>query len=88
MSTAMRTSFARSVRNGIDETHVEGIIKAEIMADPETVRIDHRPAGCRWPCSTSFARARRLMLISNSEWPFTPTSVMSYAYDRYLPQMA
>ena len=72
----------RRVRARLDETHVEGIIKAEIMADPEPF-IDLDPQA---PLALldQLRAGKRLMLISNSEWPYANT-VMSYAYDRYLP---
>jgi len=71
----------RQVRARLDETHIEGSLKADIMADPEPyivldpqapqALIDQIDAG------------KRLMLISNSEWPYAQR-IMSYAYDRYL----
>ena len=72
----------RRVRARLDETHVEGIIKAEIMADPEPF-IDLDPQA---PLALldQLRAGKRLMLISNSEWPYANT-VMSCAYDRYLP---
>jgi HAD superfamily 5'-nucleotidase-like hydrolase len=72
----------RRVRARLDETHVEGIIKAEIMADPEPF-IDLDPQA---PLALldQLRAGKRLMLISNSEWPYANT-VMAYAYDRYLP---
>ena len=72
----------RRVRARLDETHVEGIIKSEIMAKPEPF-IDLDPQA---PLALldQLRAGNRLMLISNSEWPYANT-VMTYAYDRYLP---
>ncbi|HEY3353830.1 MAG TPA: HAD-IG family 5'-nucleotidase [Polyangia bacterium] len=70
------------VKRGLDATHAEGRLKEEIIAapdrfvllDPETplALLDQRAAG------------KKLMLITNSEWSYT-RSMMSYAFDRYLP---
>jgi HAD superfamily 5'-nucleotidase-like hydrolase len=71
----------RRVRACLDETHVEGIIKAEIMADPEPY-IDLDPSAPK-ALLDQFKAGKRLMLISNAEWPYA-RKIMSYAYDRYL----
>jgi HAD superfamily 5'-nucleotidase-like hydrolase len=73
--------YART-RRLIDEAHVEGVLKGEILADParfvkldpETplALLDQQRAG------------KKLLLITNSEWPYTRT-LMEYAFDRYLP---
>lgn len=73
----------REVRSHIDATHMEGELKAEIMANPEKfveldgdtvlALLDQRYAG------------KRLVLITNSEWPYT-LSMMTYAFDRFLPK--
>ncbi len=72
----------RRVRARLDETHIEGTLKAEIMANPEPF-IDLDPQA---PLALldQLHSGKRLMLISNSEWDYART-VMSYAYDRYLP---
>jgi HAD superfamily 5'-nucleotidase-like hydrolase len=72
----------RRVRACLDETHIEGTLKAEIMADPEPY-IDLDPQA---PLALldQLRSGKRLMLISNSEWEYART-VMAYAYDRYLP---
>lgn len=71
-----------TVRHTLDATHMEGRLKAEIMADPgryllpepETALalLDQRHAG------------KRLLLITNSEWAYT-VAMMKYAMDPYLP---
>jgi HAD superfamily 5'-nucleotidase-like hydrolase len=70
------------VRRLIDEAHMEGVLKGEILADPDRfveldsetplALLDQQRAG------------KRLMLITNSEWPYT-RALMSYAFDRFLP---
>lgn len=70
------------VRRLIDEAHVEGLLKADIVADPERfidldpevplALLDQQRAG------------KRLLLITNSEWEYT-RAMMEYAFDRFLP---
>lgn len=71
------------VRSTLDAAHMEGRLKAEIIAhperfvilDPETplALLDQKYAG------------KKLMLITNSEWSYT-VPMMSYAFDRFLPK--
>ena len=71
------------VRTSIDEAHVEGQLKAEILADPDRfvepdpeaplALLDQRKAG------------KKLLLITNSEWSYT-SALMAYAFDRFLPK--
>jgi len=73
----------RQIRTSTDAAHMEGRLKAEIMARPERfvvlddeaalALLDQRHAG------------KKLLLITNSDWPYTD-SMMSYAYDRFLPK--
>ena len=77
----IRDSY-KVVRSSLDEAHMEGQLKAAIVADPERFVVldpdlplalmDLREAG------------KKLLIITNSEWPYT-TSMMSYAFDRFLP---
>lgn len=70
------------VHRALDEAHAEGRLKAEIMqepsryvvADPEVPRtlIDQRQAG------------KRLLLITNSEWSYTKTTLAT-TIDPHLP---
>ncbi len=70
------------IRTSLDETHMEGILKTEIIADPERfieldpdlplTLLDQRHAG------------KKVLLITNSEWSYT-SAMMEYAFDRYLP---
>jgi HAD superfamily 5'-nucleotidase-like hydrolase len=72
----------QAVRNSIDAVHMEGSFKAEIIADPERF-VEHDP---ELPLALLDQRhaGKKLLLITNSEWDFT-RSMMSYAFDRFLP---
>jgi HAD superfamily 5'-nucleotidase-like hydrolase len=71
------------VRTSIDEAHVEGQLKAEILAQPDRfvepdpeaplALLDQRKAG------------KKLLLITNSEWDYG-NALMSFAFDRFLPK--
>ncbi len=73
----------RLVRRGIDEAHLEGELKADIAAAPETyverdpelalALIDQREAG------------KRLLLITNSDWAYTD-HMMRHALEPFLPR--
>jgi HAD superfamily 5'-nucleotidase-like hydrolase len=70
------------VREMVDAQHLEGRLKAEIIAAPEAcvvldpevalTLLDQRYAG------------KKLLLITNSDWTFT-SAMMSYAFNRFLP---
>lgn len=70
------------VRKTLDEAHMEGRVKAEIVADPDRfvvldpetplTLLDQRYAG------------KKLILITNSPWLYT-LRMMSYTFDRFLP---
>ncbi len=70
------------VRDVVDAQHMEGRLKAGIIAapeacvvlDPETALtlLDQRNAG------------KKLLLITNSDWTFS-SAMMSYSFDRFLP---
>jgi 5'-nucleotidase len=70
------------VRSSLDEAHMEGRLKAEVVADPERfvvadpeiplALLDLKEAG------------KKLLLITNSEWEYTHR-MMAYAFDRFLP---
>jgi 5'-nucleotidase len=72
----------RTVRSTIDEAHMEGTLKAEILDDPDRFVVpdpdavlaltDQRHAG------------KRLMLITNSEWGYADR-MMRYTVEPHLP---
>ncbi|MEZ5063993.1 MAG: HAD-IG family 5'-nucleotidase [bacterium] len=71
------------VRHTLDEAHMEGTLKGEIIAAPDRfvvldeeaplALLDQKHAG------------KKLLLITNSEWEYT-RSMMAYAFDRFLPE--
>jgi 5'-nucleotidase len=70
------------VRSVLDATHLEGALKAEILARPEDyVLLDEE-----LPRALLELRAagKKLLLITNSEWTYTQ-SMMSYSFDRFMP---
>jgi HAD superfamily 5'-nucleotidase-like hydrolase len=70
------------VRATLDAAHLEGKLKGEIVADPERfVVLDPEAALALLDQKMS---GKKLLLITNSEWDFT-RSMMSFAFDRYLP---
>lgn len=70
------------VRRHLDAAHMEGQLKADIIADPDRfvaldpevplALLDQRAAG------------KLLLLITNSEWHYTQ-AMMAYAFDPFLP---
>ncbi len=70
------------VRSTIDETHIAGTVKGQILANPDrfiepdpeaaTALLDQRYAG------------KRLLLITNADWAYTQR-MMAYALDGHLP---
>jgi HAD superfamily 5'-nucleotidase-like hydrolase len=70
------------VRHATDATHMEGELKAEILSDPERyVLLDEETALTLLDQKHS---GKKLLLITNSEWSYT-LPMMTYAFDRYLP---
>ena len=81
--SARATPSSTAGRATLDEAHIEGSSRQEIMADPERfVVLD--PDDGRWRCSTSSDAGKKLLLITNSEWTIRG-SMMAYAFDRFLP---
>ncbi|MGI9176021.1 MAG: HAD-IG family 5'-nucleotidase, partial [Rhodothermales bacterium] len=70
------------VRRSLDEAHMEGRLKAEIIADPERfvdldeemplALLDQKEAG------------KKILLITNSEWSYA-APMLSYVFDPFLP---
>jgi HAD superfamily 5'-nucleotidase-like hydrolase len=73
----------RQVRTSIDEAHMEGQLKAEIMADPE--RFVERDPELALTLLDQLHAGKKLLLITNSEWAYTQ-AMMSYALNDDLPK--
>ncbi len=72
----------RIVRMSIDEAHLEGELKAEILTNPDRfVDLDPEVA---LTLQDQRVAGTRLMLITNSEWAYA-RDLMHYAFDRFLP---
>lgn len=70
------------VRSSLDATHMEGALKAEIIASPETfIELDPELPLALMDLSAS---GKKLVVITNSEWHYTQ-AMMTFAFDRYLP---
>ncbi len=73
----------RAVRRAADEAHMEGQLKAEILADPDQfvepdketplALLDQKKSG------------KKLLLVSNSGWSYAEP-ILSYAFDPFLPK--
>ncbi len=72
----------RKVRWTMDFTHMEGRLKGEIIAHPDRF-VDLDP-DVPLALLDQFYAGRKLLLITNSEWTYSQ-SMMSYAFDRFLP---
>ena len=72
----------RRVRDLIDQAHIEGELKAEIMSQPE--RFVSLDADCPQTLWDQHQAGKKLMLITNSDWQYT-RRMMAYVFDRFLP---
>ena len=72
----------RQVRWTMDYTHMEGRLKGEIVSNPDRF-VDLDP-DAPLALLDQYHADKKLMLITNSEWTYT-RSMMSYAFDRFLP---
>jgi HAD superfamily 5'-nucleotidase-like hydrolase len=71
------------VKTVLEATHLEGALKAEILANPSRyVILDEELPQALWELR---AAGKKLLLITNSEWSYT-RSMMSYSFDRFLPK--
>lgn len=70
------------VRDAMNAAHLEGELKAEIIADPQRF-VDLDPDLPRTLLDLKRA-GKRLFLATNSEWQYTQP-MMSYVFDRFLP---
>lgn len=77
-----RDLFQR-ILSHLDHTHLEGTLKAEIIADPDSY-VEADPEA---PLALldQLRAGKRLLLITNAEWSYTRT-IMSHAFDRFLPE--
>jgi 5'-nucleotidase len=72
----------REVKRSLDEAHMEGALKAEIVADPDRfVELDEETPLALLDQERA---GKKLLLITNSEWSYTK-EIMVYAFDRFLP---
>lgn len=71
------------VRRSLDATHMEGKLKAEIVADPSRYLLVE-PETALALLDQKYA-GKKLLLITNSEWTYT-LPMMHAAFDPYLPQ--
>jgi HAD superfamily 5'-nucleotidase-like hydrolase len=73
----------RVIQDTVDEAHMMGKLKGEVIASPERfVESDPELPQALLDLKDS---GKKLLLITNSEWAYTQ-SMMSYAFDSYLPQ--
>ena len=73
----------RILRDALDEAHNLSELKTQIMADPDRF-VDLDPEAPLTLLDQKMS-GKRLLLITNSDWTYT-RSMMSYAFDRYLPR--
>jgi 5'-nucleotidase len=72
----------KQVKRHLDEAHMEGELKAEILAAPE--RFVELDAEMPLALLDQHRAGKKLLLITNSEWGYT-RHIMSYAFDDFLP---
>jgi len=71
------------INDALGEAHMAGILKAEIVADPDRF-VDPDPGIV--PTLLDQRRAgKKLALITNSGWAYT-SKMMTYVFDRYCPK--
>ncbi len=77
------TDLFRKVRENLDATHMEGKLKAEILADPTKYIVPDAEA----PLALLDQKhaGKKLLLITNSEWGYTQP-IMRHAFDPFLPK--
>ena len=70
------------LQTSLDATHMEGLLKQEIMADPDRF-VDLDP---EMPLTLldQHNAGKKLLLITNSEWEYS-RAMMEYAFNRFLP---
>ena len=70
------------VNDALGEAHMAGLLKAEIIADPD--RFVDRDSGIVPTLLDQRKAGKKLALITNSDWAYT-SKMMNYAFDRYCP---
>jgi len=70
------------IDSALGEAHMAGILKAEIVADPDRF-VDLDP-GIVPTLLDQRAAGKKLALITNSDWSYT-SKMMNYAFDRFCP---
>jgi len=73
----------QTVRRTVDQAHIEGELKGEILANPE--RFVEREREVALALLDQLHAGKQLLLITNSEWSYT-SAIMTYAIDPYLPK--
>ena len=71
-----------SVRATLDETHMAGRLKEDILADPD--RFVVQDPAVVLTLRDQIEAGKRLLLITNSEWEYA-SRIMDYAFDPHLP---
>ena len=74
----------RWVRDSIDQAHVEGQLKAEIVAHPERFVVQDND--CAMALLDQVHAGKKLLLITNSDWHYT-RAMMAYVFDRCSAQV-
>lgn len=72
----------RIVRQTLDAAHVEGLLKAEILADPQRF-VDDDPEVPLALLDQKMA-GKKVLLITNSDWDYA-APLLTYAFDPHLP---
>jgi 5'-nucleotidase len=71
------------VRDSLDAAHVEGELKAEVLADP--ARFVEDDADTALTLLDQKNAGKKLMLVTNAEWAYA-NAMMGYAVGRFLPE--
>jgi len=76
-------SIFSAVRRAADDAHMEGRLKAEILADPDQFIVPDEETP---PALLDQKKSgKKLLLISNSEWSYA-NPVLSHTFDPFLPK--
>ena len=71
-----------ATRSAVDESHAQGALKAQIVADPDRfVELDDGVPGM---LADQRAAGKKLLLITNSEWAYT-RAMMAWCFDHAVP---